>query len=210
MIRTYKRFLDLGIIILAHILFFPIFIFLWLVIPAGIYLQDGFPILYTEFRPGKDGAPFKLYKFRSMVRNANISGTCWTKEHDFRITFFGKLLRRTALDELPQLFNILKGDMSFIGPRPYPVKEQQMIQGKIPDFKLRLALKPGLTSLAEIYDPIDDPRATLKYDLEYIKRMNIWLDIKILFLSLRNTLCQKWDKRKGKEFFHNNLNSSNL
>jgi lipopolysaccharide/colanic/teichoic acid biosynthesis glycosyltransferase len=157
----YKRWFDLGTLILAHILLFPIWLIIWLFVPFLIWREDRGPVFYKQER-------------------------------------IGKLLRSTALDELPQIFNILKGDMNFVGPRAFNLAEHRLIEKQIPDFKRRLLVKPGLTSLAEVCEDSDDPYLTLRYDLEYISRMNIALDIKIMILSILNTLRMRWGGRRGK------------
>lgn len=205
---SYKRLFDLFILLSAHIILFPLWILLWVIIPLIIWSQDGRPIFFLQDRIGKDGKIFKVYKFRTMVKSASEKGPVYTEDNDQRLMPFGALLRKTALDELPQLINILKGQMSFVGPRPFPVEEHKMLQQTLPDFSKRLKVLPGLTSLAEIYDPIDFPPETLKYDLKYIEEMNPFLDIKILVVSVFNTVLGKWDRRSGKERYfrmHNPL-----
>lgn len=198
----YKRVFDLILLFMAHILFFPVWLCLWLLIPFAILLETGRPIFYRQVRPAGNDREFVLFKFRTMIFGADIKGPAWTKEGDSRLTIVGKFLRKTALDELPQLFNIYKGDMSFVGPRPYPLKEEQELESKIPEFKKRLLLKPGLTSMGEVYDATDDPYLTLRYDLEYLGRMSPFLDMKLLLLSVGNSIFRKWDKRSGKEKFY--------
>jgi lipopolysaccharide/colanic/teichoic acid biosynthesis glycosyltransferase len=123
----------------------------------------------------------------------------WTFENDPRITKVGRFLRRTALDELPSLLSILKGDMSFVGPRALAVEEQRFLEKKIPGFEKRLAVCPGLTGLSQVYNPEDDPYKKLEYDLEYIEKMSFWLDIKLILISFYNTFTLRWDKRIGKK-----------
>jgi lipopolysaccharide/colanic/teichoic acid biosynthesis glycosyltransferase len=110
----------------------------------------------------------------------------------------GRVLRRTALDELPELLNIWKRDMSFVGPRALDLEEQQTLEQLIPGFEDRLQVAPGLTGLAQVYDPSDNAHEKLRYDLEYVQKMSPWLDMKLLLLSVRNTLAAKWDQRRGK------------
>ena len=114
------------------------------------------------------------------------------------MTRVGKLLRRTALDELPELTSIWKGDMSFVGPRALDASEHEMLEGQIAGFEKRLRVSPGLTGLAQVYDREDAGEAKLQYDLDYISRMNPFLDMKLMLLSVRNTLLGKWDRRRGK------------
>jgi len=142
----YKRPLDLAIFLFAHILLCPFWLLLWTIIPALIYIEDGRPIFYIQRRVGKGRRVFKAIKFRSMLRDAErYTGPVWAKENDPRVTRVGRLLRVTALDELPQVLNILKGDMSFVGPRPERPELIRKFSQEIPDFPLRLKVKPGLT-----------------------------------------------------------------
>ncbi len=170
---------------------------LWLIFGFLIILEDGFPVFYTQKRVGKNGKIFIVRKFRSMIKGADRKGI-WTNDNDPRVTRVGRFLRRTAMDELPSLLSILKGDMSFVGPRALVVEEQRLLEKQIPGFEKRLAVRPGLTGLAQVYNPEDDPHRKLELDLEYIKTMNFLLDIKLILLSFLNTFTARWDKRRGK------------
>jgi lipopolysaccharide/colanic/teichoic acid biosynthesis glycosyltransferase len=198
----YKRIFDLFILIFAHILLLPIWLLLWFVIPLMIFFEDGRPLFYGQKRIGIGGKEFVVYKFRTMVKDADKKGPSWTVEGDPRVTKVGRILRKTALDELPSLLSIFKGDMSFVGPRALAVEEQKILEEKIPNFEKRLQVRPGLTGLAQVYNLEDDPYIKLNYDLEYIKKMSLWLDIKLMFLSVWNTLTGRWDKRRGKNFMN--------
>lgn len=194
----YKRLFDLAIMVLAHVILSPTWVFLWLVVPTLIWLEDRGPVFYRQQRPGKDGVPFTVRKFRTMVPNADKDGPAWTVEGDKRITRVGRFLRKTAIDELPGVFSIWSGHMSLVGPRALPMDEQRYLEGKIAGFGERLKVRPGLTGLAQLYDMRDDAETKLKYDLEYIGRMSIWLDLKILVISIANTIAIRWDRRSGK------------
>jgi len=196
----YKRAMDIFILIFAHTLpvLVPVWALLLTLIPLAVWLEDRGPIFYRQKRAGKDGKVFTVLKFRSMVPNADQQGPAWTTPSDPRVTRVGRLLRKTALDELPELLSIWKGDMSFVGPRALDVEEQRWLEEQIPNFSSRLAVRPGLTGLAQIYDLTDEARTKLEYDLEYIQRMNAWLDLKLMLLSIRNTLLGSWDQRTGK------------
>ncbi len=194
----YKRPMDLAILVLAHLLLLPVWVCLWTVIPLLIWLEDRGPVFYSQTRVGQHGKVFMLRKFRSMVPDAAQRGPAWTTPSDPRITRIGKLLRKTALDELPELLSIWEGHMSFVGPRALSVEEQRQLEEQIPDFHRRMSVKPGLTGLAQVYDVADEAVEKLKYDLEYIKRANLWLDSKLMVLSVRNTLLARWDQRGGK------------
>lgn len=195
----YKRPFDLFIMVAAHLLLLPVWVLLWIVIPLAIWLEDRGPIFYPQRRVGLGGRVFTIRKFRTMVPQADELGPAWTAEADRRVTKFGRFLRRTALDELPETLSIWKGDMSLVGPRALSVAEQRELEGQIARFAKRLQARPGLTGLAQVYNPSDEPNAKLRYDLEYIERVSPWLDVKLLFLSVRNTLFARWDTRSGKQ-----------
>ena len=194
----YKAWFDLLILVVTHVLLLPLWVLLWLVVPFLIWLGDRGPIFYKQERVGKGGRVFNLLKFRTMVIGADRTGPAWTMSGDSRVTSIGKLLRRTALDELPEVLSIWKGDMSLVGPRALDVEEHGMLEQQIPGFQERLRVRPGLTGLAQIYDLSDDANDKYRYDLEYIQRMGPILDIRLLILSVRNTLTGRWDRRSGK------------
>lgn len=194
----YKTWFDRTVLVLAHLLLLPLWLLLWIVIPILIWLGDRGPIFYKQDRAGEGGRVITIVKFRTMVLDAEIKGTFWTIDQDPRITRVGRLLRRTALDELPEVINIWKRDMSLVGPRALDVHEQRSLEELIPGFEARLQVLPGLTGLAQIYDCSDDAHEKFRYDLKYLQSMSPWLDIKLLFLSVRNTFGVKWDRRGGK------------
>ena len=194
----HKRPMDLSIIFVSHALLFPIWTILWVAIPTIIVIASGRPVFHRQTRVGKNGRHFEMVKFRTMVNDAERVGTSWTVVDDPRITKFGRVLRKTALDELPQLFNILRGEMSFVGPKPLAVSEHEILSKAHPEFPKRLAVIPGLTGLAQVYDRQDEASTKLQYDLEYIARTSLWLDTKLVFLSGINTCLGRWDKRSGK------------
>ena len=192
----YKRWFDVGIIVMSHILLAPLFALLWLGIPLLILIIDGPPVLFRQKRVGKDGRVFTAYKFRTMVKNASQQGPSYTTEDDPRILpVIGKMLRATGLDELPQLINILKGDVSFVGPRPLSLEDYEYCIRTIPGFRAREQLRPGLTGLAQLHADRLAWEEWLPYDMEYARRMSPWLDMKILILSVLTTLTGRWDRR---------------
>jgi exopolysaccharide biosynthesis polyprenyl glycosylphosphotransferase len=157
--------------------------------------NGGGPILYRQERVGLRGQPFTLYKFRSMRNDAEASGPVWAARRDNRVTRIGQFIRLTRIDELPQLFNILRGEMSFIGPRPErPHFVAQLVEA-IPFYADRAQVKPGLTGWAQVNYPygasVEDARMKLSYDLYYVKHQNIYLDIIILFSTIRVILFQE-------------------
>lgn len=196
--ERYKRPFDLLVLFASYALLAPLLMLLWAVIPLLIWLEDRGPVFYRQKRAGKNGHAFTVLKFRTMLVDAEKKGPAWTLEGDPRVTRVGRFLRRTALDELPELLSIWKGDMSLVGPRALDVDEQKWLEAQIPGFAQRLGVRPGLTGLAQVYDPPDNASTKLHYDLEYIKRMNPWLDLKVLSISAVNTLTGRWDRRSGK------------
>ena len=199
--KPYKRWFDLTVLVLTHL--FPplllLWVLLWTLIPLLIWLEDRGPVFYRQKRVGKRGKVFTVLKFRTMVPNADRLGAAWTVERDHRLTRVGGFLRKTALDELPELLSVWKGDMSLVGPRALDVEEQEFLESQIQGFARRLEIQPGLTGLAQVYDRDDQAIAKLRYDLEYIQRASLWLDLKLLILSVRNTLLARWDRRGGKK-----------
>ena len=195
---NYKRPLDIMIILIAHC--FPpltlVWLLVWTVIPISIWIQDRGSIFYSQSRIGKDGKVFVIRKFRTMIPNAEATtGIVWSSKDDPRITRIGKVLRWTALDELPQLWNIINGDMTLVGPRSERPELHNEFLKRIPDFDLRLKVRPGLTGLAQIRGSYNiAPEEKLLHDLEYISKMNLLLDIKIIMLSIWSTINGKWDR----------------
>ena len=198
-----KRLFDLIVVVAGLIISSP----MWLIFSVAIKLEDRGPILFTQNRWGKNKGTIKVYKFRTMVPNAvEKFGNIQAQENDPRITRVGRLLRATSLDEMPQLLNILKGEMSWVGPRALPIDEIQS-QGQeanlpdeaIPGFEERAKLRPGLTGIAQIYAPRDVPREQkYQYDAIYTNRQSLWFDLRIIFLSLWITLRARWDSRENK------------
>jgi exopolysaccharide biosynthesis polyprenyl glycosylphosphotransferase len=146
------------------------------------------PAVYSQIRVGQFGRQFRIYKLRSMVQDAEKNGAQWAAQRDGRITKLGRFLRRTRLDEAPQFWNILKGEMSLVGPRPERPEFVDQLRHRISFFVQRHLVKPGLTGWAQINYPygasIEDTRNKLKYDLFYIKRASIGLDIQIILRTI--------------------------
>jgi lipopolysaccharide/colanic/teichoic acid biosynthesis glycosyltransferase len=170
---------------------------LWLLIALAIYLEGGFPIIFSQIRLGVNGNRFKIYKFRSMVKDAELdTGPVWAYKKDYRITKVGKILRETKLDELPQLFNILMGNMSFVGPRAERPELVSEFRKMIPGFDYRLRIRPGLTGIAQVYGHYNThPRNKLRYDLVYINNQSLWLDIKLILATIWYTFTLKWETK---------------
>ena len=190
--KIYKRPLDLGILLFVHLMPLSALICLsmWALIPLLIWLEDRGKIFYLQTRLGKDGRVFTLFKFRTMVVDAEKeTGAVWATAHDPRVTRIGRLLRGTHLDEFPQIINILRGEMSLVGPRPERPELYERICKNVPEFEQRLGVRPGIAGLAQVSGPYDlDPFEKLRYDLDYIRRMSIRLDIWLIILSIGSTL----------------------
>lgn len=182
----YKLPFDLTIIILAHLLLFPVLFVLWAIIPLAIWLGGGGPVFYVQERVGRNGRLFNVVKFRTMIRDAEIqTGPVWAAERDTRVTRVGRVLRMLHLDELPQVINIVKGEMSLVGPRPERPVLAERFSKEEPAFCERLRVRPGVAGLAQMRgNALTSPHNKLRYDNFYIKRMSPWVDVKILVLSV--------------------------
>ena len=150
------------------------------------------PLFYTQNRVGQKGKIFKIFKLRSMIVNAETRGAVYAEKNDKRITLFGKFLRNTRIDEFPQFFNILKGDMSIIGPRPERPVFVKDLEEKIPFYAIRHVVKPGLTGWAQVKYPyagtLEEQEIKLRYDLFYIKEQSAFLDFKIIIKTITTVL----------------------
>ena len=156
-----------------------------LIIAVLIRLDSHGDAIFKQERLGKDGKVFTMYKFRTMCENAEKDGARWADANDERCTRIGKYLRKVRFDELPQLINIIKGDMSIIGPRPERACFYEEFETYIEGFSQRLAVKPGLTGLAQVSGGYDlKPEEKIIYDLEYIEKRSIALDVKIMFKTV--------------------------
>ena len=177
----FKRVLDIVSASTLLLLFSPLF----LIFAAAIKAEDRGPVFYTQTRLTKDGKLFRILKFRTMRTDAEKDGVArLAGEHDDRITKTGKILRATRLDELPQMLNILKGDMSMVGPRPERPEIAAEYEKEIPEFRMRLKVKAGLTGFAQIYGLYNTtPYDKLKLDLTYIRNYSIFLDLKLIFMT---------------------------
>ena len=179
----FKRFFDIVLSLFALIvLLIPM-----LIIAVIVKLTSPGSVLYKQERLGKDGVSFEIIKFRSMYADAESNGAQWSDgENDERITPFGKFLRRTRMDELPQFAQILTGKMSLVGPRPERECFHEKFETYIHGFSERLKVKPGLTGLAQVSGGYDlRPEEKVVYDIEYIKKRSLWLDLKCILLTVR-------------------------
>lgn len=176
-----KRMIDIIVSLTALIFCLPIFA----IIAVAIVVESGFPILYRQERTGLHGRTFKVLKFRSMYNDAERNGPQWSSQNDARITRVGKFLRKSRLDELPQVINVLRGEMSIVGPRPERPEFVFMLEEQIPYYSLRNSVRPGITGWAQVkYQygaSVEETRTKLEHDFFYIKHLSVMLDFAIIF-----------------------------
>jgi lipopolysaccharide/colanic/teichoic acid biosynthesis glycosyltransferase len=151
----------------------------------AVRLTSRGPAVYSQTRVGRDGRPFTIYKLRTMYHECeSLTGACWSTPGDSRVTFVGRLLRASHLDELPQLWNVLRGEMSLVGPRPERPEFVPQLEMAVPHYRARLLLRPGLTGLAQVQLPPDTDLASVRlklaYDIHYVQRAGLWLDLRLL------------------------------
>jgi len=190
--RKIKRLMDTLISSVILIALFPF----WLLIAIAIKLDSKGPVFYKQERVGKDDKQFTIYKFRSMVHEAESkTGPRWAERKDPRITRVGRLFRKLRLDEVPQFFNVLKGEMSLIGPRPERPYFVEKFKREIPFYARRLGVKPGITGWAQIkgeYDTsMDNVKTKLQYDLFYLENMSLRMDLKVIINTIYVMLIGK-------------------
>jgi len=199
-----KRALDVALSGAGLIASMPV----WAVAAAAIKLEDGGPVFFGQERVGLGGRVFHVWKFRSMIPDAEAKvGALQASAHDPRVTRVGRLMRATAMDELPQLWSIFKGDMSFVGPRALrPGEIEVRGDGRmealedVPGFAERCRVAPGLTGVAQIFAPRDIPRRQkFRYDRVYIRRRSFLLDVRLILLSFWITFRGTWEAR-GQKF----------
>jgi exopolysaccharide biosynthesis polyprenyl glycosylphosphotransferase len=180
-----KRVLDLAISLIGIAATAPVM----LLIAIAVKMDSKGPVFYRQVRVGKKGRLFEIYKFRTMRQDAEVaSGPVWAKENDPRITRLGQFLRTSHLDELPQFFNVLRGEMSLVGPRPERPYFVDEFRKSIPNYEKRLYAKPGVTGLAQVkrrYDEsLADVKRKLRYDVLYVEKMCPLMDVKLMFMTL--------------------------
>jgi lipopolysaccharide/colanic/teichoic acid biosynthesis glycosyltransferase len=195
-----KRTFDFTLAGVGLIVSAPI----WALLAAVIKLEDGGPVFFRQARVGLEGRTFDALKFRSMVPDAEArTGPVQATENDPRVTRVGRFMRATAMDELPQLWNIFAGDMSFVGPRPLRPGEVE-VRGdgrlvrldQIPGYEARHRIRPGLTGLTQVYASRDISRTSkFRLDQVYLRRASFWLDVKLILLSFWITGTGTWEKR---------------
>jgi sugar transferase (PEP-CTERM system associated) len=189
--RQSKRAFDTLLALVGLVIAAP----LMLLTALAVWLESGFPVLYRQERVGENGRVFTLYKFRSMRRDAEQGTPIWARAEDDRVTRVGLFIRKTRLDELPQLWNVLRGDMSFVGPRPERPFFVAQLAARIPFYEQRQAVKPGITGWAQVkyrYSAsVEDSFEKLRYDLYYVKHMSVPFDLTILFDTVKVVLFAK-------------------
>ena len=190
-LRRMKRVLDLCAAFILLVCTSPIM----LLAALAVRFESPGPVIYSQRRVGLFGKTFTVFKFRSMRNDAEKNGAVWATKSDPRVTKVGKFIRKTRIDELPQLWNVLKGEMSLIGPRPERPEFVEELEKEIPFYSLRHAVKPGVTGWAQVCYPygssVDDSRRKLEYDLYYAKNMSLLLDIKIVLKTIGVILFPK-------------------
>lgn len=187
-INAYKRCFDIILSLTGLLLTVPLFPF----IALAIKLDSPGPLFFRQIRVGSGEKPFVLYKFRSMCQDAERNGAVWAVKNDARVTRVGRFLRNSRIDEIPQLYNVLKGDMSFIGPRPERPEFVESLKRDIYYYSKRHSIKPGLTGWAQVRYPygatVEDAVEKLRYDLYYIKNLSFFLDTQIIFETVKVVL----------------------
>jgi len=185
----FKRFFDFTLALVGIIFLSPVFLIVWICSKISI----GGKAIFAQYRPGKNGKIFKLYKFRSMTNKTDENGNLLPDAQ--RITKFGKIIRKLSLDELPQLFNILKGDMSIVGPRPRMTEECVFLDENQQD---RFMVRPGITGWAQVNGrnsiTLDK---VVQFDKEYVEKLSFWFDIKILFKTIGYVFARKGINKEG-------------
>lgn len=198
-----KRLLDVTLSGLGLLLSSP----LWLALGIAVKFEDGGPVFYSQDRVGEGGRVFRAWKFRSMVPDAEKHvGAVQATENDPRVTRLGRIMRATAMDELPQLWNIFVGDMSFVGPRALRPGEIEVLGNgelealeEVPGYMDRCRVRPGLTGIAQIYAPRDIRRRDkFRYDRVYIRAQSLSLDVQLILLSFWITFRGRWENRTSK------------
>ena len=178
--RSCKHAVDVGVALLLFIPAAPVI----LIAVVLVKLTSRGPAFYTQTRLGLHGRPFRIFKIRTMVVDSEKNGACWSVPGDPRVTTVGRLLRKTHLDELPQLWNVLRGDMSLVGPRPERPEFVPSLEQAVPRYRDRLLIRPGLTGLAQVQLPpdtdLESVRRKLACDLFYARHAGLWLDLRLI------------------------------
>jgi exopolysaccharide biosynthesis polyprenyl glycosylphosphotransferase len=186
-----RRLLSLAVSFLALVICLP---FIPLIILA-VRLSSPGPVFFSQTRVGQRGRPFTAYKFRTMRQDAEANGAVWASKDDPRVTPIGGFMRKTRLDEIPQLWNVLRGDMAFVGPRPERPEFVQWLSKDIPFYDLRHMIRPGITGWAQVrYQygaSLEETKRKLEYDLYYVKHQSIGLDLLIMFETIKTIIRRR-------------------
>lgn len=189
--RAIKRLFDISCSLVGMLLLSPLFLFIYI----RLRLQGDGPVIFKQERIGYGGRPFYILKYRTMYANDDENEPLLIGKSDARLTPFGRFLREHHLDELPQLWNVLRGDMSFVGPRPERKYFINKIMVKNPNYKYIYLMRPGLTSPASIYngytDTMEKMLIRLDMDLEYLQKRGLWLDLKLIIITVYDIACGK-------------------
>lgn len=189
--RGFRKGVDLVFSILIGIIFIAMIPIIWIL---NLFFNKG-PLFYTQSRIGKGGEEYKMYKFRSMLVHSEKEHSLYVQKNDIRLTKFGKLIRKLRVDELPQIYNVIKGNMSLIGPRAEWVNLGREYQKKIPFYAVRYSIKPGITGWAQVKykygENLDDSMKKLEYDLYYIKNRSVIIDIKIIMKTINTVIFSR-------------------
>lgn len=192
----YKHFFKRVVDILIGLIALPFVLLVIIIFGPIIYFTDKGPIFYNAYRAGKDYKPFKMFKLRSMYVNSpdikNPDGSTFNSDNDPRVTPIGRFLRKTSLDEFPQFLNILKGDLSFIGPRPKLYNPEKYPNGLTGDMKISFTVKPGITGYAQAYfrNSITQDEK-FHWDAYYAENISFWMDLKIIFQTFYSVIARK-------------------
>ena len=182
---NFKRLFDITASVFAMALLLPVYLF----VAGGVLFSSRGPIFYYQERIGLHGKPFMIYKFRSMLTGAEKDGPALSSIYDSRVTKFGRIMRRFRLDELPQFYNVIKGEMSIVGPRPERQCYINQIVERAPHYKQLHRVKPGLTSWGQVKfgyaENVDEMIERLKFDLIYIENMSLYVDFKIIIYTVK-------------------------
>jgi sugar transferase (PEP-CTERM system associated) len=189
--QVLRRLVSFSVSLAGLVLCLPILPFLII----AVRLSSPGPIFFRQLRVGLRGKPFEVIKFRTMCHDAEKNGAQWAKKNDSRVTRVGRLMRKTRLDEIPQLWNVLKGDMGFVGPRPERPEFVDWLSSEIPFYELRHIIRPGLTGWAQVRygygATLEETKHKLEYDLYYVKHMSVGLDLLVIFETVKTILLRR-------------------
>jgi len=186
-----RRLVSIAVSLTALTICLPFIPFIML----AVRLSSPGPIFYRQVRVGLNNRPYAVIKFRTMRQDAEVNGAVWASENDPRITALGKFMRKTRLDEIPQLWNVLRGEMAFVGPRPERPEFVEWLSREIPLYELRHMIRPGITGWAQVRyrygASLEDTKNKLEYDLYYVKHQSVGLDLLIMFETIKTIILRR-------------------